>query len=382
MSNDYKFTLRANGYHLNIRTIDVGVPVASSEAPGPDQVDIEGTILNPNMFNYQMPTQETPDPSWSVSPLSILLPGTDPNDLPPTDDGVPTPISGDFVYDRVPVIDVGQGIYKRLISTYTSLSTLTPTDIVSNVAVDDYTEERIISRECSPSERTSATYSPVSVVSFQSCATFPETDEWYRPAEYGWYLMKTNVDSAMYDNNNENSDWYWQTEKSAYAQGVWRGGVYCRYNPESGGYSPPVPGTFDDTLFEEPGAVLEVPWRLLSSHPLGPPSSYRWYWCRFLKGGPSDFPVGQRLRCTHGTKFANGNPAQSDSLIDFDFNVEQVGDGLYKIGVDGDWDNAPPYPWPAEIPWPEPTGDPGRTGGSIEDFNIFKLYFKIRLEKL
>ena len=380
MSDDYKFTLRANGYHLNIRTIDVGVPVASSEAPGPNEVDIEGTILNPNMFNYQMPTQETPDPSWSVSPLSILLPGMDPNEQPPTGDGdPPDPISGDFVYGRDPVIDVGQGIYKRLISTYTSLSTLTPTDIVSNVAIDDFTEERIISRECSPSERESATYVPVTVLSFTSCATFDDELEWYRPAEYGWYLLKMNIDSAMHDDDSESNDWWWETERSPYGatSGIYdAGGIYCRYNPESGGYSPPVPGTFDDTLFGEPGAVLDVVERLGVSHPLGPPSNFRWYWCRFLKGGPSDFPTGQRLRCTHPTRFANGNPAHST------YNAEQVGDGIYRLPIDGDWDNTPPYPWPAEIPWPEPTGDPGRTGGSIEDFNIFKLYFKIRLEKL
>jgi hypothetical protein len=64
-------------------------------------------------------------------------------------------------------------------------------------------------------------------------------------------------------------------------------------------------------------------------------------------------------------------------------SASMVEDGQVKLGGNPGWDTAPPYPWPADIPWlTAPSGDPGETDGSIEDFNLFKLYFKIRLTKV
>ena len=66
--------------------------------------------------------------------------------------------------------------------------------------------------------------------------------------------------------------------------------------------------------------------------------------------------------------------------------VTNVGDGLYELKIrrstGAKWDTNPPYPWPATIPWPQVPGDPGETDGGIEDFDIFKLYFKIRFTKV
>ena len=372
------FTLKSGGYTLRIDTVSL-TSVAGYEVdpnPGPNQVDIEGTILNPNMFDYQMPTQETPDPSWSVSPLSILLPGETPYDHQPTDDGsAPPPIDGDFVYDRRPVIDVGAGLYTEDVTVLAmELSAVNPASIVSDVPYTDGSwltsdsDYNLLAKDCSVSEIGSATYSPASVVSFTSCATFDPALEWYRPAEYGWYLLKLDVPSASEDDSWIN-DWWWDTEKIS---GKGFGGSFCRYNPATD----PVAGTNDDPLFASPGAVISKGQPLETIHPLAPPSNYLWWWCQFLKGGPADFPAGQRLRCVYKTKLANGKIFNATS-------ANMVQDGQVRLAINPGWDTSPPYPWPADIPWlTAPSGDPGETDGNIEDFNLFKLYFKIRLTKV
>jgi hypothetical protein len=318
-----------------------------------------------------------------VSPLSILLPGETPNTQEPTDDGgAPPPIDGDFVYGRRPVIDVGAGLYNNAEVLSMELSTVTPTTIVSDVEYESYS--RLIAKDCSMSDLGSTTYAPVSVLSFTSCAEFPDTDEWYRPAEYGWYLMKQNVRS-MKAASNQTFKWWWET---LYATEHMKGSagfggatsIFCRYNPPSGGLSPHVPGTYDDPEFQEPGAVLIRGNSLELSHPLGPPTEDTWYWCKFYKGGPADFPPGQRFRCVSETDYANGAIKNSTNI----FPVDGIDGGLYHLWFTSPgWDGEPPYPWPATIPWPVPGApDPGETDGSIEDTNIFKLYFKIRFTKV
>ena len=373
MSDDYKFTLRANGYHLNIRTIDVGVPVAGSNPPGPNEVDIEGTILNPNMVGFVMPTKVGTDPLWAVSPASLININ---DDAPPTYDGVPpTVVNWIWANGRGVIINVGAGVYSTIVSKEYTSSTLTPTDIISDIDIPGTLPYQLISSTQGVSEDGSATYSGVSVVEWKDCSTFPPTDEWYRPPEDGWYLLKTNVDSALAglagNSGSLTNDWWWETVPSQYGSFFRPGGVFCRYNPDTD----PVLDTFDDPIWNGPEAAFDCAIALDTSHPLGPPTDVRWYWCKFFKGGPSDFPVGQRLRTTTKTLYANGRPT---SFAAADDEPMPLNGEIGIAGIGGE--TTVPIPYPA-VPWPYGT-NPGQTKGDVRDTDLFKVTFKIRLRKL
>jgi hypothetical protein len=282
------------------------------------------------------------------------------------------------------IINVGAGVYDSIVSMEVNSSTVNPTDIISDLASYGTSTYRVVASTNSISETGSAVYSPVSVVEWKSCSTFPLADEWYRPPEDGWYLLKTDVDSNMRGQGGGDSlagDWWWDTLVSTYYNNAvpnYRGTRLCRYNAD-----PPVVDTYDDARWQEPGAVVDCAVALDAAHPLGPPSDTRWYWCHFQKGDPADFPVGQRFRTTTATEYANGaatggvQPDAAGSPVSPDGNI--------SLGTEngGTLDAEPivPNPYPV-VPWPTTTSpEPGETTGDVRDTDLFKVTFNIRLRK-
>jgi hypothetical protein len=291
--------------------------------------------------------------------------------------------------------------------SYYKMTSNIPSDLQRTAWTSDYPppDERILtgSFPASASSPGNATapwggrenYTPISVVSFTDLGLVDPALEWYAP---GWWLMKLDdiMEHASFGKSVPN-DYWWRTAPIS-NQNQWGNpyGIFCRYNP----VSDPVAGTFHDAEWEEPGAAIRVAAFLYGDHPLGPvppqpngntPNNRQWFFVQFLKGGPADFPVGQRLNTTVLSEYCNqaefskeihggesydpytGETTPYEEVVDPSGNIPLKG----SIGESG-----VPDPYPATVPWPsDPLDLTDGYEGDIEDLDQWEMYFKIRLRK-
>ena len=413
-----QFRLISGTNKLVLRTLDIGVPVTSSgggdtedpfiNPPSYDEVDIEGVILNPNMVGFDLPTKKFPSTEYEISPLSNTEAGEVPDyTFPPSNDGEFPPYADSFIWqhNRSPVITVEPGLYSHIVASETYIKTVV--DIPSTTQAIDSgwtytpsTETRYLANNRPVSARrdglssTFPDYTPVSVVEWIDLSTVDPALEWYAP---GWWVLKLNIQTAGLSSMVEGADYWWTTAVGSFGYTIYTAwSTWCRYNPDTD----PVLGTYHDEYATDPGAAINVGMQIDYDHPLGPvpgttplgnDNDYQWYFVKFMKGSPADFPVGQRLQSLISNEFCNSGAINSVILggttIDFFGNestyLEPIDpSGNIQLQESGIGLSSVPKPYPAVMPYPSTPGDETDPYiGSLEDTDLFELHFKLRLRK-